>query len=94
MGKETARKLRDVGTRDSKTLSVSGARDLARRILESVGAENTRVVVLGPREYEARRRAAGNINKLLAEINVQILGELEDGVECFVVDEFAKAARS
>ena len=94
MGEETARELRDVGARDSKTLSVSGARNLARRILESVGAENTRVVVLRPREYEARRRGAGNINKLLSEVNVQIFGELEDGVECFVVDEFAKAARS
>ncbi len=94
LGKEEARELREIGARDSKTLSVPGARDLARRILESVGAENTGVVVLRPREYEARRRAAGDINKLLAEINVQIFGELGVGVELFVVDEFAKAARS
>ncbi|MCA1715580.1 MAG: hypothetical protein LC781_01555 [Actinobacteria bacterium] len=95
LGKEAARYLREIGARDSKTLSVLGARDLARRILESmIGAENTRVVVLRPREYETRRRAAGDINKLLAEINVQIFGELGAGVELFVVDEFAKAARS
>jgi ribonuclease HIII len=94
LAKEAARKLREIGVRDSKTLSVSGARELARRILESVGAENARVVVLRPREYEARRRAAGDINKLLAEINVQIFCELEAEVQVFVVDQFAKAARS
>jgi ribonuclease HIII len=94
LGKEEARELCEIGVRDSKTLSVPGARNLARRILESVGVENTRVVVLRPREYEARRRAAGDINKLLSEINVQVFGELGAGVEIFVVDEFAKAARS
>ena len=94
LGEEAAQELREIGARDSKTLSVLGARDMARRILESVGAENTRVVVLQPREYEARRRAAGDINKLLAEINVQIFGELGAGVELFVVDEFARTARS
>ena len=92
--KEDARELHEIGARDSKTLSVPGARNLARRILESVGVENTRVVVLRPREYEARRKAAGDINKLLAEINVPVFGELGAGVELFVVDEFAKAARS
>jgi ribonuclease HIII len=55
---------------------------------------NARVMVLRPREYETRRRAAGDINKLLAEINVQILRELRAGVGLFVVDEFARAARS
>jgi ribonuclease HIII len=94
LGKEAARKLREIGVRDSKTLSVPGARELARRILESVGAENARVVVLRPREYEARRRAAGDINKLLAEINVQIFRELGAEVQVFVVDQFAKGARS
>ncbi|CAA9432965.1 MAG: Ribonuclease HIII [uncultured Rubrobacteraceae bacterium] len=94
LGKKEARELREIGARDSKTLSVPGARDLAQRILESVGAENMRVVILRPREYEARRRAAGDINKLLAEVNVQMFDELGAGVELFVVDEFAKAARS
>jgi ribonuclease HIII len=94
LGEEAARKLQEIGTRDSKMLSVLGARNLARRILESVGAENTHVVVLRPREYEARRKTAGDINKLLAEINVQIYGELKAEVVLFVVDEFAKLARS
>jgi ribonuclease HIII len=94
LAEKTARKLWQIGVKDSKILSVPGARELAWRILELVGAEDVRVVVLRPREYEARRRAAGDINKLLAEINVQILGELGTGVELFVVDEFAKAARS
>ena len=93
-GEATARGLREVGARDSKTLSVVGARAMVLRVLDAAGEENTRVVVLGPREYEERRVAAGNINKLLGEINVRILTELEDEVEVFVVDEFAKAARS
>ena len=94
LGEEAARELRETGARDSKTLSPLAARNLARRILESVGAENASVVVLRPREYEVRRRAAGDINKLLAEINVQIFEELKAEVELFVVDEFAKTARS
>ncbi|QIN79504.1 hypothetical protein GBA65_14355 [Rubrobacter marinus] len=94
LGEEAAQGLREAGARDSKTLSVMGARAMALRVLDAVGEENTRVVTLGPREYEARRAAAGNINKLLGEINVQILGELEEEVEVFVVDEFARAARS
>lgn len=93
-GEEPVRKLREIGARDSKTLSVHGAKDLSHRILQSVGQENARVVVLPPREYEARRQAAGNINKLLAEVNVEIFGKLEAGAELFVVDEFARAARS
>ena len=94
LGEEAARGLREAGARDSKTLSVMGARAMALKVLDAVGDENVRVVTLAPVEYEARRVAAGNINKLLGEINVQILGELGDGVEIFVVDEFAKAARS
>ena len=94
LGEEAARELRETGARDSKTLSPLGARNLARRILKSVGAENASVVVLHPREYEVRRRTAGDINKLLAGINVQIFEELKAEVELFVVDEFAKAARS
>ncbi len=95
LGEKAARELREIGVRDSKTLSVPAVASLARRIVESVGPENTRVVVLPPREYEARRRASGsNVNKLLAEINVQIFEELRAGVELFVVDEFGKAATS
>jgi ribonuclease HIII len=95
LGERAARKLREIGARDSKTLSVSRATSLAPRIIESVGPENTRVVVLHPQEYETRRRASGdNVSKLLSEVNVQILDELKDEVELFVVDEFGKAASS
>ena len=94
-GKEAAEELHGIGVRDSKTLSVYGARSLARRVLETLGPENTRVVALPPREYESRRATAGNnVNRLLGEINAEILGELKDEVELFVVDEFARAARS
>ncbi len=95
LGERAARELREIGVRDSKTLSVYGAKDLAPRIVESVGPRNVYVTVLHPREYEARRRGAGeNVSKLLAEVNVQIFGELEAGVEVFIVDEFGKSARS
>ena len=95
LGEEKARELRRIGACDSKTLGTLGATNLARRLLEALGSENTRVVVLHPREYEARRRATGNnVSKLLAEVNVQIFEELGSEVELFVVDEFGKAARS
>jgi len=95
LGEKAARELRETGVRDSKTLSVSGVANLAQRILGSVDPENVRVVVLHPREYEARREASdNNVNKLLAEVNVQIFEELKDGAELFVVDEFGKAAYS
>ncbi|MDQ3737022.1 MAG: hypothetical protein M3318_06200 [Actinomycetota bacterium] len=96
LGVETARKLHDIGARDSKTLSVLGAVNVARRVLESVGPENTRVVVLPPKQYEVRRHAADdNVSKLLAQVNVQIFEELgSEAVKLFVVDEFGKAARS
>ncbi len=95
LGEKAAWNLREIGVRDSKTLSIPTSISLARRILESIGPQNTRVVVLPPREYEARRKASGsNVNRLLAEVNVQILDELQDEVELFVVDEFAKAASS
>lgn len=96
LGVETARKLHDIGARDSKMLSVLGAVNVARRVLESVGPENTRVVVLPPKQYEVRRHAADdNVSKLLAQVNVQIFEELgSEAVKLFVVDEFGKAARS
>lgn len=95
LSEEAARELREIGVRDSKTLSIPAAASLARRIVESVGSQNTRVVVLPPREYEARRKnSSSNVNKLLAEVNVQIFEELKDKVELFVVDEFGKATSS
>ena len=93
-GEKTARELRGIGVRDSKTIGVVEVRGLAERILGAVGPQNVRVVSLPPKEYEARRSAAGNVNKLLGEISAEIMDELKDEVEVMVVDEFARAARS
>ena len=93
-GGEMAAELREIGVRDSKTVGVLGARPMAERILAAVGPENVRVVVLGPEEYEARRRAAGNVNDLLGEVDAGIIHELKDEVALVVVDQYAKSARS
>jgi ribonuclease HIII len=89
-----ARHLQGIGVRDSKMLSATGATDLAGHIAELIGSENRGVVALQPPEYERRRRAAGNVIKLLAQVNIEILRELEDKVELMVVDEFGTAASS
>ncbi len=91
-GGGVARKLREIGVRDSKDLSDAQATRLAILILDCVGPDNVYVVAPSLREYEARRNKAGNINRLLGEIDVEIMAKLEG--EVVVVDEFAKAARS
>lgn len=92
-GKKAAEDLQRVGVRDSKDLGDAAARTMADLILEAVGAGNVRVVTLSPREYEARRRGAGNVNRLLDEVDAQIIGELKDEVELIVVDQYAVSAR-
>lgn len=91
---ESARKLRQIGVRDSKALSVSQATRFAELIVEALGRENVRVSSLQPRTFEERRRGSGNVNVLLGELDAKIMGELKDEVECMVVDEFARATRS
>jgi ribonuclease HIII len=88
-----AKELWEIGVRDSKEISVLVVRRISERILETVGQENVRVVSLSPREYEARRAAAGNVNRLLGELDARIIGELANEVEVVVVDEFARSAR-
>ncbi len=92
-GARAAEGLQRLGVRDSKTLGVIAARATAEGILEILGANNFRAVTLSPREYEARRRAAGNVNKLLDEIDAWIIAELKDDVELIVVDQYAVSAR-
>jgi ribonuclease HIII len=92
-GGRQAKSLRAIGVRDSKEISVLGVRRVSERILETVGQENVRVVSLSPREYEVRREAAGNVNRLLGELDAGIIGELAREVEVVVVDEFARSAR-
>ncbi len=94
MDQHAAEKLKGIGVRDSKDLGVAQARRMAQCIREELGPENFRVVSLAPREFEARRNAAGNVNKLLGELDAGIIGELGSEVEVIVVDEFARAARS
>jgi len=91
---EQAEKLQQIGVRDSKTISVVGIRRIADLTLQTVGQINVRIISLSPREYETRRRAAGNVNMLLGEIDAEIMGELVGEVELIVVDEFARSARS
>jgi ribonuclease HIII len=89
MGSGVAQRLQEVGVRDSKTLGALAVRAMAERILEAAGPQNVRVVALSPREYEARRSAAGNVNRLLDEVDAEIIGELAVGAELVVVDKYA-----
>ena len=91
---EAAEKLWEIGVRDSKELTQAQVRRMAALISEAVGEENVLAVTLAPREYEERRTAAGNVNKLLGEIDAGIMRELKAEVEVVIVDEFARAARS
>jgi ribonuclease HIII len=92
-GSARAKELQKIGVRDSKEIGVFGVRRISERILESVGPENVRIVSLSPGEYEARRGTAGNVNRLLGELDAGIIGELANEVEVVVVDEFARSAR-
>ena len=90
---EMAERLQELDVRDSKTLGDATVRAMAPHIMEAVGPENARVVALSPTEYEARRSAAGNVNRLLDEVDAEIIVELKDGVEIVVVDQYATSAR-
>lgn len=95
LGAEAERVLRDIGVRDSKLLGAGQAVEMAEGITEAIGPENMCVLCLEPQEFERRRSRAGeNVNRLLGELNVEILSGLGDGVERFVVDQFAKKAHS
>jgi ribonuclease HIII len=91
---ETASKLQEIGVRDSKEIRAPGISRISRRIMEAVGRNNVHVISLAPPEYESRRAAAGNVNRLLSELDATIMGKLVDEVEVIVVDEFARSARS
>lgn len=91
---ETDEKLRSLGVRDSKDIGLAEVRKLAGEIRGLVGEENLRTVCLPPREYEARREAAGrNVNRLLGEMNAGIIDEIKAEVEVAVVDAFGVKAR-
>ena len=84
-----------IGVRDSKLLtSEEMTRRISTRLLGLLGPENVRVVALSPPEYEARRKEAGNVNRLLAEVDAGIIKGLKGDVRVVVVDEFARDARA
>lgn len=89
------RELREAGVRDSKDLSVAQARGISDRVKRIVGEENLRIIALEPRIYEERRDAAGrNVNRLLGELDAEIIGELAVEVEAVILDSFGPKARS
>ena len=95
LGAQRDLELRESGIRDSKALGLRQVRAMASRASRILGPENVRVISLSPREYEARRAAArGNVNRLLGELNAEIINELlNDEVEAVVVDAFGEKAR-
>ena len=95
LGAEKDLEIRELGTRDSKTIGLHQVPRISAEIVRLLGPENIRVVSLAPNVYEARRVAAGgNVNRLLGELNARIINELKDEVEVAVVDAFGKKARS
>jgi ribonuclease HIII len=91
---ETARKLQEIGVRDSKEVRALDISRISGRILEAVGRSNVYVISLPPPEYESSRAATGNVNRLLGELDATIMGKLVNEVEVVIVDEFARSARS
>lgn len=95
LGEDQDQELRKAGVQDSKDLSPTQARAIAAQVVEIVGPENICLVDLDPPEYERRRNAAGhNVNRLLGELNAEIINKLEDEIEVAVVDSFGVKARS
>lgn len=94
LNRKAAERLQEIGVRDSKVMSGDRPRRVADAIREALGESNLCVVVLPPREYEAQRSAAGNVNRLLGEIDAGIINKLKDKVEVVVVDEFARSTRA
>ncbi|CAN5828932.1 hypothetical protein BH23ACT11_BH23ACT11_26990 [soil metagenome] len=95
LGASQDQALRAAGVRDSKDLENTRVRSLSRQVIEIVGAENSCILALEPPEYERRRDAAGrNVNRLLGELNTEIIDKLKDEVEAIVVDSFGTKAHS
>lgn len=89
------RELREAGVRDSKDLGVARAREVSDRVKRIVGEESFRIIALDPRIYEERRDAAGrNVNRLLGELDAEIISELAVDVEFVILDSFGPKARS
>lgn len=93
LGEEVDGELRGLGVRDSKKIGPRQTPAIAAQVREVLGPENFHVVSLAPPEYERRRETAGsNVNRLLGELNAEIINQLEAEVEVVVVDEFGRKA--
>lgn len=89
--REMAERLGRLGVRDSKSLTGGRVGGISDALHELLGPGDLRIISLSPPEYETRRAAAGSVNRLLAELNAEILQNLREGVERFVVDDFGSA---
>ena len=95
LGERQDKELRAAGVRDSKELGTTQARAISTRVIEVVGLENICVLSLAPPEYDRRRNSAGrNVNRLLGELNAEIVDKLKAEVEVAVIDSFGVKARS
>lgn len=93
LGNEQDEALRQIGVRDSKALGLSESRRMADEIVTVIGSADFRIACLSPRKYDSRWRSAGsNVNRLLGELNVEVIGELKSNVEVAVVDAFGPKA--
>lgn len=93
-GQEEDEALREIGVRDSKDLGLAEARKMSAEIRSALRDEDIEVIALHPREYDARWRAAGNnVNRLLGELNVEVISKLQADVEVAVVDAFGVKAQ-
>lgn len=95
LGETQDRQLREAGVRDSKDLTPSQAISISAWVKEIVGPENICAIAFEPLEYDRRWNAAGrNVNRLLGELNVEIVDKLKFEVEVVVVDSFGVKAHS
>ncbi|WP_119069141.1 ribonuclease HIII [Rubrobacter indicoceani] len=93
-GEEQDTALRKLGVRDSKDLGIPESLKLAAGIRNLLEERNIAVISLSPPEYDARWRAAGrNVNRLLGQLNVEIIDRLKAEVELAVVDAFGVKAK-
>jgi ribonuclease HIII len=91
VGEGAAERLRQLGVRDSKRFSPARIRVLSGEIEQALDKEDVAVFCLSPPEYERRRTASGSVNRLLAELNVEVFHALREGIGRFVVDDFGGA---
>lgn len=89
----SARRLADLGIRDSKTIADSRIRELAAEARKLLGRTNCAVVLLRPPTYNRLYAKIPNVNRLLAWCHARAIETLaEQRPDCTraVVDQFAR----